>query len=52
MVFEIIGKITLYIAGTLLVGSCTEFLDPDCGIYFGAWIASIFVFIILITLDM
>ena len=49
MVFEIIGKITLYIAGTLLIGSCTEFLYPDCGIYFVAWIASIFVFVFLIT---
>ena len=50
MVFEIIGKITLYIAGTLLVGSITEFLGY--GIFFGAWIASIFVFVCLITIDL
>lgn len=52
MVFEIIGKITLYIIGTLLVGGVAEFIDIDCGIYFGAWIASIFVFIYLITLNL
>ena len=56
MVFEIIGKITLYIIGTLLVGCFVEFLDDytddSYGIFFGAWLASIFVFVFLIPLNL
>lgn len=52
MVYEFIGKATLYIIGTLLFGALTSVLDDDmedsCGIFFGAWIAGIIVFLELI----
>ena len=52
MVYEIIGKVVLYIIGTLLFGALTSALDDDMedsrGIFFGAWIASIIVFLELI----
>lgn len=52
MVYEVIGKVVLYIIGTLLFGALTSVLDDDMedsrGIFFGAWIAGIMVFLELI----
>ena len=52
MVYEIIGKVALYIIGTLLFGAFSSAIDDDiedsCGIFFGAWIAGIIVFLELI----
>lgn len=51
MVYEIIGKVVVYIIGTLIFGAFTSFLDDmdnSYSIFFGAWIASIIVFTELI----
>ena len=51
MVFEIIGKVVLYVIGTLFFGVCTSCLDDidDIGgLFLGAWLAGIVVFIWLI----
>ena len=47
MVYEIIGKVTLYIIGTLLFGAFADAFDSinaDYGMFVGAWIAGILVF--------
>ena len=47
MVFEIIGKVVLYIIGTLLCGGimeCTDYSDDPFGIFLGAWIVGVMVF--------
>ena len=52
MVYEVIGKVAVYIIGTLLFGALTSVLDDDMGdnwgIFFGAWLAGIVVFLELI----
>lgn len=52
MVYEFIGKVALYIIGTLLFGAFFSAIDDDMedsrGIFFGAWIAGIMVFLELI----
>lgn len=53
MVFEIIGKVVLYIIGTLLFGAFICAVDDDIGdnglgVFVGAWLAGILVFIWLI----
>lgn len=52
MVYEFIGKLTLYIIGTLIFGAFISVIDDDSGdnrgIFFGAWLASIVVFLELI----
>ena len=52
MVYEFIGKVALYIIGTLLFGALVSVLDDDMddsrGIFFGAWIVGIIVFLELI----
>jgi hypothetical protein len=51
MVYEVIGKVALYIIGTLLFGaftSCLDDIDNYDGIFLGAWLASIVVFLELI----
>jgi hypothetical protein len=51
MVYEIIGKVALYIIGTLLFGAFTSAIDDiadNRGIFFGAWIAGILVFLWMI----
>lgn len=52
MVYEVIGKIALYIIGTLLFGAFTSAIDnmgDNWGIFFGAWLAGIVVFLELIV---
>lgn len=52
MIYEIIGKIVLYIIGTSLFGAFISFLDDDgdaWSIFFGAWLAGIIVFLELIV---
>lgn len=48
MVYEFIGKVVLYIIGTLLLGVIFNSIDDDIedsrGIFFGAWIAGVIVF--------
>lgn len=50
MVYEVIGKTVLYIIGTLILGAFIGAIDDDnCyGVFWGAWIASIIVFLVLI----
>lgn len=52
MVYEAIGKTVLYIIGTLLGGALFAVLDDDVedsrGIFFGAWVVGILVFLWLI----
>lgn len=51
MVYEIIGKIALYIIGTLLFGAFADAFDSvknDYGMFVGAWIAGILVFLWMI----
>lgn len=52
MGYEVIGKVVLYIIGTLLLGAFSSAIDDDMedsrGIFFGAWFASIMVFLWLI----
>lgn len=51
MVYEIIGKVVLYIIGTLLFGVFADSFDSienDYGMFVGAWIASIIVFLWMI----
>lgn len=52
MVYEVIGKVALYIIGTLLFGvftSAIDYLGDHRGIFFGAWLAGIVVFLELIV---
>ena len=52
MVYEVIGKVALYIIGTLLYGAFISYLndcEDDWGIFFGAWLAGIGVFLELIV---
>jgi len=52
MVYEVIGKVVLYIIGTLLYGafiSCLNDYEDNWSIFFGAWLASIIVFLELIA---
>ena len=53
MVYEVIGKVVLYIIGTLLFGVFFNAIDNDMedsrGIFFGAWIAGVIVFSELMT---
>ena len=51
MVYEIIGKVALYVIGTLWFGAFINLLDDtgdNWSIFFGAWLASIIVFLELI----
>ena len=51
MVYEVIGKVALYIIGTLIFGAFTSAIDDMedyWGIFFGAWIAGFLVFLWLI----
>ena len=51
MVYEIIGKVALYIIGTLFFGAFADAFDSvktDYGMFFGAWIAGILVFLWMI----
>ena len=51
MVYEVIGKVAIYIIGTLLLGTFTSWLDDtgDNGsLFFGAWFAGLLVFLGLI----
>ena len=48
MVYEIIGKVVLYIIGTLLLGAFFSAIDDDMEIFHGAWLAGISVFLWLI----
>jgi hypothetical protein len=51
MVYEVIGKVALYIIGTLIFGAFTSAIDDmgdNWGIFFGAWLAGIVVFLELI----
>ena len=48
MVYEVIGKVAVYIIGTLLFGALTSVLDDDMGVFCGAWIVGILVFLCLI----
>ena len=54
MVYEVIGKVVLYIIGTLIFGAIIEGIDDmgndNWGIFFGAWIMGIVVFLGLIVL--
>ena len=51
MVYEVIGKVVLYIIGTLLFGAIFTAIDGDWGddgsIFFGAWFVGIAVFLVL-----
>lgn len=53
MVYEVIGKLVLYIIGTSFFGAfCYVILDDmedDDSIFFGAWLAGIVVFLVLIA---
>lgn len=52
MVYEVIGKVALYIIGTLIFGAITDAIDDtgnSWGIFFGAWIVGIVVFLELIV---
>lgn len=52
MVYEVIGKVALYIIGTLLFGAFTSAIDDmadNWGIFFGAWVMGIAVFLELIV---
>ena len=53
MVYEVIGKVALYIIGTLIFGAFTSAIIDDMGdhwgIFFGAWFAGIAVFLKLIV---
>lgn len=48
MVYEVIGKVVLYILGTIFVGllfdDVSQWTDP----WFGAWLAGVLVFTCLI----
>ena len=51
MVYEVIGKVALYIIVTLIFGAFTSAIDDmgaNWGIFFGAWLAGIVVFVWLI----
>lgn len=48
MVYEFIGRIVVYIIGTLLFGAFFSVIDDDGDIFCGAWLASIVVFLCLI----
>lgn len=50
MVYEVIGKVALYIIGTLLFGVVLDTIDDmgDWGTCFWAWLAGILVFLCLI----
>ena len=54
MVYEIIGKLALYVIGTLFFGFIISVLDDDnitedwWAIFLGAWLASVIVFLELI----
>lgn len=49
MVYEAIGKTVLYIIGTLLGGAFISAIDDDdMGVFCGAWIVGILVFLCLI----
>lgn len=53
MVYEIVGKVAVYIIGTLLFGAFADAFDSidiDCGMFVGAWIAGILVFLCMILL--
>lgn len=49
MVYEIIGKMVIYIIVTVLFGAIFAAIEGDWGdngaIFFGAWIASVLVFL-------
>lgn len=52
MVYEVIGKVAMYIVGTLLFGGFTSAIGDtwdDWAIFFGAWLAGIIVFLELIV---
>ncbi len=52
MVYEVIGKVALYIIGTLIFGAFTSAIfdmGDHWGIFFGAWLAGIAVFLKLIV---
>lgn len=49
--FEFIGKITLYILGTMFVGGITS-IPTDCDLgtwFFGAWATGFIVFMMIIA---
>ena len=51
MVYEVIGKVALYIIGTLIFGAFTSAIfdmGDHWGIFFGAWIAGFLVFLWMI----
>lgn len=52
MVYEIIGKMVLYVIGTLFFGAIPNAIDDSWGddgaLFFGAWLAGSFVFLLLI----
>ena len=53
MVYEVIGKVALYIIGTLLFGVFVSIFDDDIGdncwvVFLGAWLMGIIVFLALI----
>ena len=52
MVYEVIGKTTIYVIGTLIFGAFISAIDDiadNWGIFFGAWLAGIAVFLELIV---
>lgn len=52
MVYEVIGKVALYIIGTLFFGAIIDAIDDtgdNWGIFFGAWVMGIVVFFELIV---
>lgn len=48
MVYEVIGKVVLYIIGTLLGGAFISAIDDDMEVFGGAWLVGILVFLCLI----
>ena len=51
MVYEVIGKVVLYIIGTLFFGAFPTAISGDWGddgsIFFGAWLVGVAVFFVL-----
>ena len=48
MIYEIIGKIALYIIGTLIFGAIISGIEDNEWIFCGAWLAGFVVFLAMI----